>query len=88
MLLMAFNAIEGKRLSEGGRMSSEIDYRRIGRHSCCATTTELKTEGCCRIAWRFGQDIQQHGARGAGTESVQDYPALSATQTETGLCPG
>ena len=29
MLLMAFNAIEGKRLSEGGRMSSEIDYRRI-----------------------------------------------------------
>lgn len=70
-------------------MSSEIDYRRIGRHFRAARQQlNLKQKD---VAELLGVSVKTYSnmERGAaGTEPVQDYPALSATQTETGLCLG
>ena len=71
MLLMVFNAIEGKRLSEGGRMSSEIDYRRIGRHFRAARQQQnLKQKD---IAELLGVSVKTYSNMERGAQELSLY---------------
>ena len=78
MLLMAFNAIEGKRLSEGGRMSSEIDYRRIGRHFRAARQQlNLKQKD---VAELLGVSVKTYSNMERGAQELSLYRIIQLCQ--------
>ena len=78
MLLMVFNAIEGKRLSEGGRMSSEIDYRRIGRHFRAARQQlNLKQKD---VAELLGVSVKTYSNMERGAQELSLYRIIQLCQ--------